>query len=59
MIIYTLQKLIEIYRFELIKLAEKKNFNFLDPEVIHKSVQLDKLIISFMTLLFYCHLFNS
>lgn len=53
MLIYTLQKLIETYRKELTKLAEIKNFNFQDPEVIAKSVALDKLIVSFMTLSLY------
>lgn len=53
MVIYTIQKLIETHRNELNKLAESKNFNFQDPEVISKSIELDKLIVTFMILLFY------
>ncbi|WP_082866991.1 aspartyl-phosphate phosphatase Spo0E family protein [Paenibacillus elgii] len=40
-------ELIEIVRLELRKLAESKGFNFLDPEVIRKSEELDQLLNAF------------
>lgn len=40
----SLKQLIEQVRNELRKLAESKNFNFLDPEVIRKSEELDQLL---------------